>query len=182
MEKGVYDALQKKYLRTLLFCVCKGVEGSVIEEYASKKFSLEPKTQKCARAKECSLEPTTQTLRSATRSTLERQTSRSSEEQTRPLERRKLARAKKCSSQVQNQMQSLARAKPLWLDPPDTNSTLARATNSSLKRRKEQIGPKCRRFFNLSNFMKFEKDESGRIAILPFFLYVMRTGSDELNK
>ncbi|KAI7997924.1 Meiosis-specific protein ASY1 [Camellia lanceoleosa] len=34
MEKGVYDALQKKYLRTLLFCVCEGVEGSMIEEYA----------------------------------------------------------------------------------------------------------------------------------------------------
>lgn len=39
----------------------------------------------------------------------------------------------------------------------------------------EQIGPKCRRFFSPSNFMKFEKDESGRIAILPFYLYVMRT-------
>lgn len=25
--------------------------------------------------------------------------------------------------------------------------------------------------------MKFEKDESGRIAILPFYLYVMRTVS-----
>ncbi|KAK2636789.1 hypothetical protein Ddye_031581 [Dipteronia dyeriana] len=34
MEKGVYDALQKKYLRTLLFCVCEAVEGSMIEEYA----------------------------------------------------------------------------------------------------------------------------------------------------
>ncbi|CAL5357797.1 unnamed protein product [Camellia sinensis] len=34
MEKGVYDALRKKYLRTLLFCVCEGVEGSMIEEYA----------------------------------------------------------------------------------------------------------------------------------------------------
>ncbi|CAL5421123.1 unnamed protein product [Camellia sinensis] len=34
MEKGVYDALHKKYLRTLLFCVCEGVEGSMIEEYA----------------------------------------------------------------------------------------------------------------------------------------------------
>ncbi|KAK6254544.1 hypothetical protein SCA6_015849 [Theobroma cacao] len=41
----------------------------------------------------------------------------------------------------------------------------------------EQIGPKCRRFFSPSNFMKFEKDESGRIAILPFYLYVMRTVS-----
>jgi len=39
----------------------------------------------------------------------------------------------------------------------------------------EQIGPKCRRFFSPSNFMKFEKDELGRIAILPFYLYVMRT-------
>ncbi|KAJ0914907.1 putative guanylate cyclase activating protein [Helianthus annuus] len=41
----------------------------------------------------------------------------------------------------------------------------------------EQIGPKCRRFFSPSNFMKFEKDESGRIAILSFYLYVMRTVS-----
>ncbi|XP_017256326.1 probable serine/threonine-protein phosphatase 2A regulatory subunit B'' subunit TON2 isoform X1 [Daucus carota subsp. sativus] len=38
----------------------------------------------------------------------------------------------------------------------------------------EQMGSKCRRFFSPSNFMKFEKDESGRIAILPFYLYVMR--------
>lgn len=45
----------------------------------------------------------------------------------------------------------------------------------------EQIGPKCRRFFSPSNFMKFEKDESGRIAILPFYLYVMRTVSPSLN-
>ncbi|XP_057539125.1 probable serine/threonine-protein phosphatase 2A regulatory subunit B'' subunit TON2 isoform X2 [Amaranthus tricolor] len=41
----------------------------------------------------------------------------------------------------------------------------------------EQIGSKCRRFFSPSNFMKFEKDEQGRIAILPFYLYVMRTVS-----
>ncbi|XP_044490651.1 meiosis-specific protein ASY1 isoform X2 [Mangifera indica] len=34
MEKGVYDALQKKYLRTLLFCVCESVDGPMIEEYA----------------------------------------------------------------------------------------------------------------------------------------------------
>ncbi|KAM2693634.1 hypothetical protein EV2_007784 [Malus domestica] len=39
----------------------------------------------------------------------------------------------------------------------------------------EQIGPKCRHFFSLSNFMKFEKDEQVRIAILPFYLYVMRS-------
>ncbi|KAM1758437.1 hypothetical protein ACFX11_007568 [Malus domestica] len=39
----------------------------------------------------------------------------------------------------------------------------------------EQIGPKCRRFFSPSNFMKFEKDEQGRIAILPFYFCVMRT-------
>ncbi|KAI0510774.1 hypothetical protein KFK09_011383 [Dendrobium nobile] len=43
----------------------------------------------------------------------------------------------------------------------------------------EQIGSKCRRFFSPSNFMKFEKDESGRIAILPFYLYVMRTETEE---
>ncbi|KAH9328738.1 hypothetical protein KI387_000846 [Taxus chinensis] len=41
----------------------------------------------------------------------------------------------------------------------------------------DQIGPKCKRFFCPSNFMKFEKDEAGRIAILPFYLYVMRTVS-----
>ncbi|KAF7123223.1 hypothetical protein RHSIM_Rhsim12G0026000 [Rhododendron simsii] len=37
MEKGmlsVYDALQKKYLKTLLFSVCEAVEGPMIEEYA----------------------------------------------------------------------------------------------------------------------------------------------------
>ncbi|PNT46123.1 hypothetical protein POPTR_003G173200v4 [Populus trichocarpa] len=33
MEKGVYDALQKKYLKTLLFCVCETIEGPMIEEY-----------------------------------------------------------------------------------------------------------------------------------------------------
>ncbi|KAJ7010051.1 meiosis-specific protein ASY1-like isoform X5 [Populus alba x Populus x berolinensis] len=30
---GVYDALQKKYLKTLLFCVCKTIDGRMIEEY-----------------------------------------------------------------------------------------------------------------------------------------------------
>ncbi|KAG8049719.1 hypothetical protein GUJ93_ZPchr0009g736 [Zizania palustris] len=34
MEKGVYDALQKKYLKTLLFCICEKKEGPMIEEYA----------------------------------------------------------------------------------------------------------------------------------------------------
>uniref|UniRef100_A0ACD5YRN8 Uncharacterized protein n=1 Tax=Avena sativa TaxID=4498 RepID=A0ACD5YRN8_AVESA len=34
MEKGVYDALQKKYLKTLLFCICDKEEGPMIEEYA----------------------------------------------------------------------------------------------------------------------------------------------------
>ncbi|GJZ80372.1 probable serine/threonine-protein phosphatase 2A regulatory subunit B'' subunit TON2, partial [Tanacetum coccineum] len=38
----------------------------------------------------------------------------------------------------------------------------------------EQIGTKCRRFFSPSNYMKFEKDESGRIAIILFYRYVMR--------
>ena len=56
----------------------------------------------------------------------------------------KLARAKKYNSQVQNQVQALARATPLWLDPPDTNSTLARATNSSLERRSKNLGSNTR--------------------------------------
>ncbi|XP_062199186.1 meiosis-specific protein PAIR2-like [Phragmites australis] len=34
MEKGVYDALQKKYLKTLVFCICEKEEGPMIEEYA----------------------------------------------------------------------------------------------------------------------------------------------------
>ncbi|PKA47441.1 hypothetical protein AXF42_Ash020170 [Apostasia shenzhenica] len=34
MEKGVYEALQKKYLKTLLFCICEQVDGPMIEEYA----------------------------------------------------------------------------------------------------------------------------------------------------
>ncbi|KAK1377812.1 hypothetical protein POM88_024556 [Heracleum sosnowskyi] len=39
MEKGVYDALQKKYPKTLMFCVCETVEGPMIEEYACKSSS-----------------------------------------------------------------------------------------------------------------------------------------------
>ncbi|ONK71998.1 uncharacterized protein A4U43_C04F14590 [Asparagus officinalis] len=34
MEQGVYDALQKKYLKALLFCICEELEGPMIEEYA----------------------------------------------------------------------------------------------------------------------------------------------------
>ncbi|KAL4362004.1 hypothetical protein GQ457_04G008720 [Hibiscus cannabinus] len=34
MEKGVYDALQKKYLKSLLFCICESVDGAMIEEYS----------------------------------------------------------------------------------------------------------------------------------------------------
>lgn len=34
MEKGVYDALQNKYLKTLLFSVCEAINGPMIEEYA----------------------------------------------------------------------------------------------------------------------------------------------------
>nr|XP_043639842.1 probable serine/threonine-protein phosphatase 2A regulatory subunit B'' subunit TON2 [Erigeron canadensis] len=41
----------------------------------------------------------------------------------------------------------------------------------------DQIGSRCRHFFSPSNFLKFEKDELGRISILPFYLYVMRTVS-----
>ncbi|KAL2937425.1 Meiosis-specific protein ASY1 [Bienertia sinuspersici] len=33
-ESRVYDALQKKYLRTLLFSICEAIDGPVIEEYA----------------------------------------------------------------------------------------------------------------------------------------------------
>ncbi|KAG6492707.1 hypothetical protein ZIOFF_047672 [Zingiber officinale] len=34
MEKGVYDALQKKYLKTLTFSICEELGGPMIEEYA----------------------------------------------------------------------------------------------------------------------------------------------------
>ncbi|EOX99858.1 DNA-binding HORMA family protein [Theobroma cacao] len=34
MEKGVYDALQKKYLKTLLFCICESIDGAMIEQYS----------------------------------------------------------------------------------------------------------------------------------------------------
>ncbi|GBG74246.1 hypothetical protein CBR_g17956 [Chara braunii] len=33
MEKGVYDALQKKYLKTLVFGLCKQEEGPLLEDY-----------------------------------------------------------------------------------------------------------------------------------------------------
>ncbi|KAL4583372.1 hypothetical protein LXL04_007943 [Taraxacum kok-saghyz] len=33
MEKDVYDALQKKYLRALMFYICQTVERPKIEEY-----------------------------------------------------------------------------------------------------------------------------------------------------
>lgn len=36
---GVYDALQKKYLKTLMFCICESKEGPMIEEYACKSLS-----------------------------------------------------------------------------------------------------------------------------------------------
>ncbi|KAL9256982.1 Meiosis-specific protein ASY1-like protein [Drosera capensis] len=32
--RGVYDALQKKYLKTLLFCICETINGPMIEEYS----------------------------------------------------------------------------------------------------------------------------------------------------
>lgn len=35
-DLGVYDALQKKYLKTLMFCICESVEGPMIEEYSCK--------------------------------------------------------------------------------------------------------------------------------------------------
>lgn len=36
MFTGVYDALRKKYLKTLLFSVCEAIDGPIIEEYACK--------------------------------------------------------------------------------------------------------------------------------------------------
>ena len=36
LDLGVYDALQKKYLKTLMFCICESVEGPMIEEYSCK--------------------------------------------------------------------------------------------------------------------------------------------------
>ncbi|KAK3161938.1 hypothetical protein QOZ80_1BG0083320 [Eleusine coracana subsp. coracana] len=33
MDEGVHDALQKKYLKTLLFCICEKKKGLIIEEY-----------------------------------------------------------------------------------------------------------------------------------------------------
>lgn len=37
---GVYDALRKKYLKTLLFCICEAIDGAIIEEYACKIYKL----------------------------------------------------------------------------------------------------------------------------------------------
>lgn len=34
IEQGIYDALQKEYLETVLFCICEKDEGAVIDEYA----------------------------------------------------------------------------------------------------------------------------------------------------
>ncbi|KAI3906187.1 hypothetical protein MKW92_007337 [Papaver armeniacum] len=34
MEKGVYDALQKRYLKTLLFCISEAIDGPMLEEHA----------------------------------------------------------------------------------------------------------------------------------------------------
>ncbi|GBG70700.1 hypothetical protein CBR_g7999 [Chara braunii] len=42
---------------------------------------------------------------------------------------------------------------------------------------KEQIGPKVHKFFSASVFLTFEVDDYGRIGILPFYLYIMRTVS-----
>ena len=36
------------------------------------------------------------------------------------------------------------------------------------------LPPKCRQFFTSSTFLKFERDEYGRIEIVPFFHYVVR--------
>lgn len=36
VEKGVYDALQKKHLKTLMFYICETVDGPMVEEYTCK--------------------------------------------------------------------------------------------------------------------------------------------------
>ncbi|XP_010416353.1 PREDICTED: uncharacterized protein LOC104702222 [Camelina sativa] len=33
MDKGVYDALHRKYLEKLVFCICETVDGPIIDEY-----------------------------------------------------------------------------------------------------------------------------------------------------
>jgi len=37
-----------------------------------------------------------------------------------------------------------------------------------------KLPPKCRQFFSASTFLKFERDEYGRIEIVPYFHYVVR--------
>ena len=128
--------------------------------------SSEAFVARATRHRKLSLEPRSSRSSQKLKSALERKNARSSQQlkpsglqpearsSDRPLARaknkpdrssqEKLARAKKHNSQVQNQVQSLARAKPLWLDPPDTNSTLARATNSSLERRSKNLGSNTR--------------------------------------
>ena len=128
--------------------------------------SSEDLVARATRHRKLSLEPRSPRSSQKLKSALERKNARSSQQlkpsglqpearsSDRPLARaknkpdrssqEKLARAKKCNSQVQNQTQAFARAKPLWLDPPDTNSTLARATNSWLERRAKNLGSNTR--------------------------------------
>ncbi|KAH7302683.1 hypothetical protein KP509_23G082500 [Ceratopteris richardii] len=44
MEKGVYDALKMKYLKTMLFILCAGEDGPAIEEY-SFSFDYSPTSE-----------------------------------------------------------------------------------------------------------------------------------------
>lgn len=37
---GVFYALQKKYLKTILFCICESPKGPMIEEYSCQAFFL----------------------------------------------------------------------------------------------------------------------------------------------
>ena len=37
-----------------------------------------------------------------------------------------------------------------------------------------RVGPRSLRYFSAATFLIFEADDFGRIAILPFYLYVMR--------
>ena len=120
--------------------------------------SSEDLVARATRHRKLSLEPRSSCSSQKLKSALERKQARSRQQlepsglqpearsSDRPLARAKnkpdrssqeqLARAKKRNSQVQNQVQALARAKPLWLDPPDKLNS--RSSDKLLARAKVQ--------------------------------------------
>ena len=116
--------------KTLLFADIKHARSSeafVARATRHRKLSLEPRSPRSSQKLKSALERKNAHSSQQLNPTGLQPEARSSD---RPLARaknkpdrsseEKLARAKKCNSQVQNQTQSFARAKPLWLDPPDT--------------------------------------------------------------